>query len=83
MSKSVTITIELPEELVQAVEEECRARGESRDVFFWRALDAALPAKRETVERYIRGYREHPETAEDVAAAYQSSVVILAQEPWD
>ncbi len=82
MSKTVTITIELPEEVVQAVEEECRARDESRDVFFRHALDAALPAKREAVERYIQSYRIYPETAKEIAAAHQASVAILAQEPW-
>jgi len=83
VGKIITITIELPEEVAQAVEEECQARGESRDTFFRHALDAILPAKREAVERYIRGYREHPETAEDIAAVHQSSVAILAQQPWD
>ncbi len=83
MSRTVTITIELPEEVVETVDRECRVRGESRDAFFWHALDAASPATREAVERYIRGYREHPETAEEIAAAHQSSVAILAQEPWD
>ncbi len=82
MSKTVTMTIEIPEEIAQAVEER-QARGESRDAFSRHALDAVLPAKREDIERYIRGYREHPETAEDIAAAHQSSVTLLAQQPWD
>jgi len=83
MSKTVTIVVELPEEVIEAVEEECQARGESRNAFFQHALDAVLPAKREAVERYIQGYRTYPETAEEIAAAHQSSVAILAQEPWD
>ncbi len=83
MNKTVTITIELPEEVAQAVEEERQARGESRDVFFRHALDAAFSAKRDAVERYIQGYRTYPETAEEIAAAQQASVAILAQQPWD
>jgi len=35
------------------------------------------------VDRYVAGYREHPETAEEIDRAYSMSREALAGEPWE
>jgi hypothetical protein len=35
------------------------------------------------VERYVQGYIEHPERAEEVDAISSASHATLAEEPWD
>lgn len=85
MSKTIKIAISLPEDLLEAAERERIARGESRSEFFRQALQNLLRQKRErdAIERYVAGYREQPETDEEVQAAYASSQAALAQEPWE
>jgi hypothetical protein len=39
--------------------------------------------QRKGVERYVQGYIEHPERAEEVSAIRSVSYVALAEEPWD
>lgn len=78
------IAISLPDEVLQAVEQTRLARGESRSAFCRRALEAFLrrEQERKANERYVRGYLEFPETAEDVAWA-QLGLAALAADPWD
>ena len=84
MSKAVKIAISLPDELLKAAERERRAKGESRSEFFRRALETLLrrEREREAGQRYVEGYREQPETEEEVAAVHQASSATLSQEPW-
>lgn len=84
MSKAVKIAISLPEELLHAVEGECRTRGETRSGFFRQAAEHLLSQQRaqEAVTRYVEGYRQQPETDEEIALAHQLSTAILTQEPW-
>ena len=44
-----------------------------------------LRTRRERVagERYMRGYRQHPESDEEVAATWAVSGAVLAGEPWE
>ena len=39
--------------------------------------------QRKDVKRYIKGYIEHPEQAEEVEAIRLASYALLAEEPWD
>ena len=39
--------------------------------------------QRKDVERYVQGYIEHPERAEEVDAIRLVSYAALAAEPWD
>ena len=39
--------------------------------------------KRADIERYVRGYRECPETDAEIEAAHAAGQSALAQEPWE
>ncbi len=44
--------------------------------------DEGFEGDREAIERYVAAYQEHPESEEEVAAAYAMSQEALAGEPW-
>ena len=85
MSKAVKIAISLPAEVLEAAEQERKVRGESRSQFFFKAVKTFIHRvwEQEAVERYVQGYREKPETDEEVAAIHQASSAVLGQEPWE
>ena len=39
--------------------------------------------RRKDVERYVKGYLEHPEQAEEVEGVRSASYAALNEEPWD
>ncbi len=84
MRKSVRLAISLPGEVLEAADREPEARGETCSGFLRHAVEAVVRRlrQRETVERYVQGYPEHPETAEEVVAADSTSTAVLAGEPW-
>jgi metal-responsive CopG/Arc/MetJ family transcriptional regulator len=79
------IAISLPDKFLESIEKECRARGETRSEFFRRAVESFLRRERERLleEQYIRGYRQYPETAEEIAIAEATLVEALADNPWE
>jgi metal-responsive CopG/Arc/MetJ family transcriptional regulator len=85
MPSAVKVAISLPEALYQAVEAKRDERREGRSEFFQRAVGAFLRSleEQEAVERYIRGYRDQPETDEDVRLVAGASNAALAAEPWE
>lgn len=85
MGKSAKIALSLPEDVLEAVETERKARGESRSKFFRRAVERLLKQERESsaVKDYVRGYREFPESTEEVEAAHRLGSAVLAEEPWE
>ncbi len=85
MSHSVKVAISLPQELFAAAERARREGGVSRSELFRRALESFLRRRREerAVERYVRGYLEHPESDQEVAAIHAVSADALATERWD
>lgn len=85
MSKTAKIAISLPRDILEGIERERRASGESRSEFFRRAVEAFLrrQRERELEEQYIRGYLENPETPDEVEGIYRAGLAALAQEPWD
>jgi metal-responsive CopG/Arc/MetJ family transcriptional regulator len=85
MSKSAKVAISVPEDILKAVETERKAKGESRSQFFRRAVEGLLKEERGTsaIQDYIRGYREIPESAEEVAAAHQVGSAVVAEELWE
>jgi metal-responsive CopG/Arc/MetJ family transcriptional regulator len=85
MSQAVKVAISLPPKVLDSVEKERRKRGESRSEFFRQAVQAFLRdlQRRKDVERYVQGYIEHPERAEEVDAISSVSHTALAEEPWD
>ena len=85
MSKVAKVAISLPEDVLEAVEIERRAKGENRSQFFRRAVERLLKQERESsaVKEYVRSYREMPESAEEVEAAHRMGTAVLAEEPWE
>ena len=79
------IAISLPDELLQDVEKERLAAGETRSEFFRRAVHAYFLNKRKRVdvERYVRGYQQFPETEEELAWVEAASQGVLAEYPWE
>lgn len=84
MSRIAKVAISLPEDMLRDVEKQRKSSGESRSRFFQRAAERLLKHEQEAlaVKDYIRGYREMPETAEDIEAADRTGITALAQEPW-
>jgi metal-responsive CopG/Arc/MetJ family transcriptional regulator len=85
MPNAVKIAISLPSSMLDSVEKERRKRGESRSEFFQQAVQSFLRdlRRRKDVERYIKGYLEQPELAEEADAIRSASYSTLATEPWD
>lgn len=85
MGKVAKVAISMPEDLLKAVEKERKARGESRSEFFRKAIEKILKDEGESraIEEYIRGYRNIPESAEEVEAVHRIGSALLAEEPWE
>jgi metal-responsive CopG/Arc/MetJ family transcriptional regulator len=83
-ARTVKIAISLPEELLHAVEGECRTRGETRSRLFRQAIERLLRQQhaQEAVKRYVEGYQKQPETDEEITLAHQLGTAVLTQEPW-
>ena len=79
------IAISLPDEMLEAVEKERLARGESRSQFFRRAAEEHLRRGREQEleEQYVRGYLENPETPEELEWVFKAGLEALAENPWE
>ena len=84
MGKSAKVAISLPDKVFDAVEKERKVRGESRSRFFRRAAEKLLSQENESavLKAYVRGYREFPETAEEIEIAHRISTAVLKGEPW-
>lgn len=80
------ITIDLPAELLISIDERCGKNGPSvsRSEFIHRALLQYLrtESERSLEEQYIRGYMEHPETAEDTEWLDEAAAEVFANNPW-
>ncbi len=85
MPKTTKIAISIPEELLAAVEREIQSSGESRSQFFRRAVEMLFKQRQRQAlrEQYIRGYRQMPETDEEIDAARLAANIILAEEVWE
>ena len=79
------IAISLPDDVLQEVEKERNASGETRSEFFRRAVKALLKREREreAVEQYVRAYQEMPETEEELGWVEAASQAVLEEYPWD
>lgn len=84
MNKSTKVAISLPEHLLKAIEKERKARGESRSEFFRRAAEKLLKQQQESkaIEKYVQGYCDMPESADEVEATHRAGTAVMAQEPW-
>ena len=79
------IAISLPDDVLQEVEKERNASGETRSEFFRRAVKALLKREREreAVEQYVRAYQEMPETEEELGWVEAAAQSVLEEYPWD
>jgi metal-responsive CopG/Arc/MetJ family transcriptional regulator len=63
-------TISLPKGLAEQLQAECKRRGQSRSGMIQQVLVQHFKAerRRKDIERYVEGYRKHPETEEEFGA---------------
>jgi metal-responsive CopG/Arc/MetJ family transcriptional regulator len=85
MSQAVKISISLPADILEEADQQRESLGTSRSEFFRQALEAWLRHLNEqkAIARYIQGYREHPETVEEVEEVAATGKGALALEPWE
>ncbi len=79
------IAISLPDETLNAIERKRKASGESRSAFVRRAIEQHLKAESEAEQeaRYIQGYRDFPESLEDVEGLIELGLAAVADLPWE
>ena len=84
MSDTVKIAISLPQSIFDSVERERQMSKKSRSEFFRQAVSAFLRGleERRQEERYVEGYRKHPESDGDTHTLEAVSNSALAREPW-
>jgi metal-responsive CopG/Arc/MetJ family transcriptional regulator len=79
VSRSATITVELPLALLEDLEDEARRSGTNRSELVQQAIKALLEEHAEA--RYTEGYRRFPETDEEHEWA-EASMAALEDNPW-
>lgn len=85
MSRLARITITVPKDLLEAAEERLGKGEPSRSALIRRIIETALreAEQREKVEQYIREYREHPQTEDEVGWGDAIAIDALKELPWD
>jgi Arc/MetJ-type ribon-helix-helix transcriptional regulator len=82
--KRVVVTISLPVELLERIDRARRETGSNRSEYLRRAVAGMLNSTVESdVARYVRAYRDRPETSEEVETARRGASTMLAVEPWE
>ena len=79
------IAISIPDELLEAVEQERHSTGASRSQVFRDAVEEHLrrAKEREDVQRYIRGYQKYPETRNERVVAESTLHYAFDAESWE
>lgn len=78
------MAISLPEELLERIDRASGQAGISRSDYFRQAAVSLLDAKTNAnVKRYVQGYRERPEGADEIEEARAGASSILAIDPWE
>jgi Arc/MetJ-type ribon-helix-helix transcriptional regulator len=79
------VTISVPTKLLESVDNELVQEGETRSGLIRRLLEKALreAKEREDIERYVRGYREEPQTEEEFGWSDQALLEHLKELPWE
>lgn len=85
MPNTAKIAVSLDADLLRRVERLRAHSGESRSALLSRALRLLTREEEEAqrVRDYVRAYREHPETPQEVAATRAAAKRSLATLPWD
>jgi metal-responsive CopG/Arc/MetJ family transcriptional regulator len=84
MGKTAKVAISLPEQVLKAVEKQRKARGVSRSEFFREAVERLLKQEQESkaIESYVQGYRELPESEDEIKQIHETGRTVLSEEPW-
>jgi metal-responsive CopG/Arc/MetJ family transcriptional regulator len=82
--KAEKITISLPRDLIEIVERRQKACGDSRSEVIVHLLESALRREQELeeIDRYLRGYRELPETDDEVTVTDRVAAEAASWDPW-
>lgn len=85
MEKTNRITISLPAPLLEAMDAKLARAEESRSAIVRRLVEEALRAakEREDVQRWVRSYREQPQTEEELGWLDQVVPQALAEQPYE
>ena len=85
MGKTSKIAISLPSEIIEAVDAECEATGQTRSKVFQRAVELLLRKRLEVIwdRQYAQAYRKYPDTPEEIEAAGKAASIFLATVPWE
>jgi len=84
MDDTSRLTIRMPPELLEALDQKLARPGESRSSTLRRLLEAALreePRSKE-IDRYLQGYREQPQTEEEFGWSDDAMKDSLPATPW-
>lgn len=90
---SSTITVSLPAELIQALDERLVNGDGNRSAVIRRLIEQELRTReerdrrkqeeRELVEQYVRGWREQPQTEEEFGWSDRVVAEAWAEDPWE
>jgi metal-responsive CopG/Arc/MetJ family transcriptional regulator len=85
MAGVTRFTVSVPTNLLEAVDRTLVKDEENRSALVRRLLEQALKDMQERldVERYIRSYRECPETEEEVGGADHTFRAWARENPWE
>jgi len=83
-SKTVKVTVSLPEEEYRHVEKVRRQLRISRSAVITRALKSWIAATRdkERIHAYMEGYRRYPETKEELKMFESLASEVMSPEEW-
>jgi metal-responsive CopG/Arc/MetJ family transcriptional regulator len=85
VGRSAKVTISLPSDLLDEIEQERMERHQTRSEFVRGLVEETFRGRREQHNRarYLRGYEQCPESDEEVAEAARVGHQVLAAEPWE
>ena len=83
--KVAKVAVSLPGDLIAEVDRERRATQKTRSAYFREVLERHLRESSRTAltDAYVRGYRDRPETADEIAEAEATSVEAFAEVTWE
>ena len=82
MARTAKVTISLPGAMLEQIEQERRERNETRSEFVRAMVEETFRGRQEQDKRarYVGGYEQCPEAAEEIAAADRLGCQVLAGE---
>ncbi|HED03273.1 MAG TPA: ribbon-helix-helix protein, CopG family [Candidatus Fraserbacteria bacterium] len=84
-AQTVKIEVSLPQEEFRQIERLRRELKLSRSALITQAIRQLLEERqrKDNIQRYITGYRDHPETPEEYAGFQEMAQRAFSQEPWN